>query len=64
MIEIFAPFARRLRPMDVIRHFEGVVRGELDLRLESASASEFAANTEKMMVSMFLTSVGIIPQSA
>ncbi|NCX20462.1 MAG: 2-polyprenylphenol 6-hydroxylase [Rhodobacteraceae bacterium] len=47
MVEIFAPFARRLRPMDVIRHFEGVVRGELDLRLESASASEFAANTEK-----------------
>ena len=47
MIEIFAPFARRLHPMDVIRHFEGVVRGELDLRLESASASEFAANTEK-----------------
>ena len=47
LIEIFAPFARRLRPMDVIRHFEGVVRGELDLRLESASASEFAANTEK-----------------
>lgn len=46
IIEIFAPFARRLRPMDVIRHFEGVVRGELDLRLESASASEFAANTE------------------
>jgi ubiquinone biosynthesis protein len=47
MVEIFAPFARRLRPMDVIRHFEGVVRGELDLRLESASASEFASNTEK-----------------
>ena len=47
VIEILAPFARRLRPMDVIEHFEGVVLGELDLRLESASASEFAANTEK-----------------
>ena len=45
VVEILAPFARRLRPMDVITHFEGVVLGELDLRLESASASEFAANT-------------------
>ena len=46
-IELLAPFARRLRPMDVITHFEGVVMGELDLRLESAAASEFAANTAK-----------------
>ncbi|WP_370301449.1 2-polyprenylphenol 6-hydroxylase [Pseudooceanicola sp.] len=45
MVELFAPGARRLRPMDVITHFDGVVRGELDLRLESAAASEFAANT-------------------
>lgn len=47
MVELFSPGSRRLRPMDVIEHFDGVVRGELDLRLESASASEFAANTEK-----------------
>ncbi|WP_435310432.1 2-polyprenylphenol 6-hydroxylase [Primorskyibacter sedentarius] len=47
MIELLSPASRRLRPMDVIAHFEGVVMGELDLRLESASASEFAANTEK-----------------
>ncbi len=46
-IEILAPSARRLRPMDVIRHFEGVVLGELDFRLESSAAAEFAANTEK-----------------
>ncbi|MEO6300633.1 MAG: 2-polyprenylphenol 6-hydroxylase [Paracoccaceae bacterium] len=46
-IEVLAPFARRLRPIDVIKHFEGVVVGELDLRLESASASEFAVNTAK-----------------
>jgi ubiquinone biosynthesis protein len=31
--------------MEVIAHFEGVVMGELDLRLESAAAAEFAANT-------------------
>jgi ubiquinone biosynthesis protein len=31
--------------VDVIAHFEGVVMGELDLRLESSSAAEFAANT-------------------
>jgi ubiquinone biosynthesis protein len=43
-IEILAPSARRLRPMDVIAHFEGVVMGELDLRLETASAAEYGAN--------------------
>ncbi|UWR22423.1 2-polyprenylphenol 6-hydroxylase [Sulfitobacter sp. S190] len=46
MVELFSPGSRRLRPMDVIEHFDGVVRGELDLRLESAAASEYAANTE------------------
>ena len=45
VIEFLSPASRRLRPRDVITHFEGVVKGELDLRLESASASEFAANT-------------------
>ncbi|MFD1510123.1 2-polyprenylphenol 6-hydroxylase [Lacimonas salitolerans] len=45
VIELLGPKARRLRPMDVITHFEGVVMGELDLRLEASSASEFAANT-------------------
>ena len=46
IVDLFAPGARRLRPMDVIEHFDGVVRGELDLRLESAAASEFAATTK------------------
>ncbi len=46
-IEFLAPFARRLRPVDVITHFEGVVMGELDMRLESSAASEFADNTRK-----------------
>lgn len=45
MIETLAPSTRRLRPTEVITHFEGVVMGELDLRLETASAAEFAANT-------------------
>ena len=45
IVDLFAPGARRLRPMDVIEHFDGVVQGELDLRLESSAASEFAANT-------------------
>ncbi len=45
-IEFFSPASRRLKPTDVIGHFQGVVQGELDLRLESASASEFAANTQ------------------
>ena len=29
----------------MIEHFEGVVMGELDLRMESSAAAEFAANT-------------------
>lgn len=45
MIEILSPGSRRLRPMDVVEHFEGVVMGELDLRLETAGAAEFEANT-------------------
>ena len=45
MVETLSPASRRLRPMDVIDHFDGIVRGELDLRLESSAASEFAANT-------------------
>ena len=44
LVEFVSPKSRRLKPMDVIAHFDGVVRGELDLRLESASASEFLAN--------------------
>lgn len=47
LVDTLAPSARRLRPMDVIAHFEGVVMGELDLRLESAAAGEFAANTRE-----------------
>ncbi len=47
MIEALSPSSRRLRPMDVVEHFEGVVMGELDLRLETASAAEFANNTAK-----------------
>ncbi len=45
MVELLSPSSRRLRPMDVITHFEGVVLGELDLRLETSASAEFAANT-------------------
>ncbi|MBY6090656.1 2-polyprenylphenol 6-hydroxylase [Maritimibacter alkaliphilus] len=45
IIEFLAPFSRRLRPSEVIKHFDGVVQGELDFRLESASANQFASNT-------------------
>ena len=46
VIETFLPSTRRLRPSDVVAHFESVVLGELDLRLECASASEFHENTK------------------
>jgi len=45
-IEFFSPASRRLRPTDVVTHFEGVVKGELDLRMETSAASEFAVTTE------------------
>jgi ubiquinone biosynthesis protein len=45
-IETLSPASRRLRPQDVIEHFEGVVMRELDLRIESSAAGEFAARTE------------------
>lgn len=45
MIQALSPASRRLRPADVVGHFESVVAGELDLRLEAASASEYAATT-------------------
>ncbi|QHQ37469.1 2-polyprenylphenol 6-hydroxylase [Algicella marina] len=47
MVELLSPSARRLRPMDVIEHFESVVVGELDLRMEAAAADEFRSNTLK-----------------
>ncbi|HWL57149.1 MAG TPA: 2-polyprenylphenol 6-hydroxylase [Paracoccus sp. (in: a-proteobacteria)] len=47
MIELISPATRRLRPRDVVTHFETVVTGELDLRREAAAASEFAENTRE-----------------
>ncbi|MEM7506695.1 MAG: 2-polyprenylphenol 6-hydroxylase [Pseudomonadota bacterium] len=43
-VSAFVPGAKRLRPTDVVTHFEGVVNTELDLRLEAAAANEFLAN--------------------
>ncbi|ARO15394.1 ubiquinone biosynthesis protein [Ketogulonicigenium robustum] len=45
LIAFLAPKARRLRPSDVVDHFESVVMEELDLRLEGAAASEFGSKT-------------------
>lgn len=42
LVSLVSPGTRRLRPRDVIAHFEGVVLGELDLRLEASAADEFA----------------------
>ncbi|MEM9046353.1 MAG: 2-polyprenylphenol 6-hydroxylase [Pseudomonadota bacterium] len=45
-VDALVPGAKRLRPKDVVAHFEGVVNTELDLRLEAAAASEFGDNTK------------------
>lgn len=46
-IEFLSPASRRLRPIAVIEHFDTIVKGELDLRMEASAASEYKANTEK-----------------
>ena len=45
-IEVLSPSSRRLKPVEVIRYFEGIVREEIDLRMESAAAAEFFSNTK------------------
>ncbi|TFL18956.1 2-polyprenylphenol 6-hydroxylase [Jannaschia formosa] len=47
VVELVAPGSRRLRPMDVIAHFDATVQQELDLRTEAAAASEFKATTAR-----------------
>lgn len=46
VIEFLSPSSRRLHPNAVIAHFDSVVQGELDLRMETAAAAEFAATTK------------------
>ena len=46
VIEFFAPSFRRFKPIEVINHFQRLVREELDLRMEIAAAAEFAENTK------------------
>ena len=45
-IEFIIPSFRRLKPTEVINHFERLVREELDLRMEISAAAEFAENTK------------------
>jgi len=45
VIETLSPASRRLRPSDVIAHFEATVNQELDLRIESSAAGEYHATT-------------------
>lgn len=45
IVELISPASRRLHPTEVIKHFDSVVKGELDLRLEAAAAGEYAAKT-------------------
>ncbi|MEL6317099.1 MAG: 2-polyprenylphenol 6-hydroxylase, partial [Pseudomonadota bacterium] len=41
VLELLRRKSRRLRPTDAVRHFEGVVTREMDLRLEAAAGSEY-----------------------
>lgn len=42
LVHLLIPAARRLRPLEVVDHFAGVVAQEMDLRLEAAAADELA----------------------
>ncbi|GMG82957.1 2-polyprenylphenol 6-hydroxylase [Paralimibaculum aggregatum] len=44
VVQGIVPGTERLKPHDVVAHFEGVVHTELDLRLEAAAASEYRDN--------------------
>ena len=44
IVEWLRPDLRRYRPVDTVRILSAVTRGELDLRLEAAAASEFIEN--------------------
>ena len=44
-LETFRRKSRRLKPRTVVKHFEGVVTREMDLRLEAAAGSEYSENT-------------------
>ena len=46
-VRMFLPATRRLKPYEVVEHFEGVVLRELDLRLEAAAAAEIGENMKK-----------------
>jgi len=47
LIEFLSPSSRRLHPGEVVTHFDHIVRGELDLRMETSAAAEFASTTAK-----------------
>lgn len=46
LVEKLTARSKRLRPRDVINHFEHIVRTELDLRMEASVGSEYAENTK------------------
>ena len=46
VIEFLSPASRRLKPRDVIAHFDHGVMNELDLRSEASAASEFGENSK------------------
>jgi ubiquinone biosynthesis protein len=46
-VEFIFPNFRRLKPTEVVNHFERLVHEELDLRMEIAAAAEFSENTKK-----------------
>ena len=47
IIELFSSSARRLKPTEVIKHFDHVVQGELDLKLEAAAAGEYRSTASQ-----------------
>ncbi len=45
LARLLFPASRRLRPYEVVKHFDGVISREIDLRLEGAAIAELSKNS-------------------
>jgi len=45
LVRLLFPASRRLKPYEIVRHFDGVISREIDLRLEGAAVAELSNNS-------------------
>ncbi len=47
LVRLLFPVSRRLRPYEIVKHFDGVISREIDLRLEGAAVAQFSNNSAR-----------------